>query len=52
MKGVMFVVNVLLMIASGIGIVWHLLCSQFGIAWLCVIPLVYAYFNLCAIEGD
>lgn len=52
MKCLMFTVNGLIMIASGISVVWHLLIGQFGIAWLCVIPLIYAYFNCCAIEEE
>ena len=52
MKGIMAVVNVVVFLISLISIVAHLFTSQFGTAWLCVIPLIYSWWNLLAIEEE
>lgn len=52
MKGLMLTVNTILILGSILGIIWHLIAGQFGTAWLCVIPLIYGYFNCIAIEED
>ena len=52
MKPFMLVVNVVVFLISLIGIVGHLVMGQFGTAWLCVIPLVYSWWNCLAIEEE
>lgn len=52
MKGLMVTINMVLVLGSIVGIIWHLIVGQFGTAWLCVIPLVYGWWNCLAITED
>lgn len=52
MKGLMVIVNMVLVLGSIVGIIWHLLIGQFGTAWLCVVPLIYAWGNCDAIVTE
>ena len=49
MKVIMAVINLVLCLISLISIIAHLVMGQFGIAWLCVIPLIYGWGNWFAI---
>ena len=52
MKDFMLFVNIIVVIASILTIAWFLASGSFGTAWLCVIPLMYAWFNGEAISED
>ena len=52
MKGLMITINLVLVLGSAFGILWHLIMGQFGIAWLCVLPLLYGWFNCVAIDEE
>ena len=52
MKNVMISINMTIILGSITGVLWHLVIGQFGIAWLCVIPLLYGWFNCVAIDEE
>ena len=52
MKDFMIVVNMVIVVASIASIIWHLIIGQFGTAWLCVIPLLYGWWNVSAITEE
>ena len=45
MKDFLWIVNGLVTIGSFVGVFGNLLTANFGLAWLCVIPLAYALCN-------
>lgn len=52
MKNLMLSINAILILGSAVGVLWHLIAGQFGVAWLCVIPLLYGWFNCVAIDEE
>ena len=52
MKNLMFVVNSVLFLGSVAGTIWHIICGQFGIAWIIAACAAFGYCNACAIEVE
>ena len=45
-------INVILLLGSIVGIAWHIVCGQFGIAWIAAACAVFGYCNVCAIDEE
>ena len=52
MKNLMFCVNIILFLGSAVGTIWHIICGQFGIAWIAAACAAFSYCNVCAIEEE
>ena len=52
MQEFMCIINILTLMVSVCFIVMNLIFSNFGTAWLWVIPLLYSWFNLIAINEE
>ena len=52
MKNLMLVVNLILFLGSGVGTIWHIICGQFGIAWIAAACAAFSYCNVYAIEAE
>ena len=52
MKNLMSVINIIIFLGSAVGTVWHIICGQFGIAWLAAACAVFGYCNVYAIEEE
>ena len=50
MKNFMFVINFVICLGSIACTAWHIICGQFGIAWIVAACAVFSYCNVCAIE--
>ena len=47
---IMWVINMVIALSSIAGIIFNLVFQNYGIAWLLMIPLVYAVLNFLAIQ--
>ena len=52
MKYLMFTINSIIFLGSVVGTVWHILCGQFGIAWIAAACAVFGCCNACAIDEE
>ena len=50
MKNLMLIINLLIFLGSIVGIAWHIICGQFGIAWIAAACAAFGYCNVCAID--
>ena len=48
----MWNINVSLLIGSIVGIIGHIICGQFGIAWIAAACAAFSYCNVCAIDEE
>ena len=52
MKDLMLTINLIIFLGSIVGMGWHIICGQFGIAWIAAACAVFGYCNMYAIgEG-
>ena len=52
MKDLMLIINLILFLGSTVGTGWHIICGQFGVAWITAACAAFGYGNLCAILND
>lgn len=52
MKNLMLTVNAILFLGSAVGTIWHIICGQFGIAWIIAACAAFGYCNIYAIEEE
>lgn len=52
MKSLMFTINLILFLGSIVGTAWHLVCGQFGIAWIAAACATFGYCNASAIAEE
>ena len=52
MKNLMLGINSIVFLGSIVGTVWHIICGQFGIAWIAAVCAVFGYCNACAIDEE
>lgn len=52
MKEYMYVINFIICLGSIVGIAFHIICGQFGIAWIAAACAAFGYCNISAIEEE
>ena len=52
MKDLMAIINSVISLGSVLGIIWHIISGQFGIAWIATACAAFSYCNAYAIDEE